>query len=249
MREVRIHLDLPLASGRRLALPAAAAQHVSRVLRLRSGAALTVFDGRGGEYAARLEITGRDAVAVDVGEHRRIERESPLGITLLQGLARGERMDWVIQKATELGVQRIMPVASARSVVQLDDDRGGKRVGHWQAVAAAACEQCGRNTLPQITAPLPLASALQQVTRPGCRLVLHPEAAEALPAAVAALPEPPGREVALLVGPEGGLEEAEVELAAGSGFRAVRLGPRVLRTETAGIAALAALQCLAGDCR
>lgn len=248
MREIRIHLDLPLGSGRRVTLPAAAAQHVSRVLRLRSGAALTVFDGRGGEYAARLEVTGRDAAAVDVGEHRAVERESPLGITLLQALARGERMDWVIQKATELGVQQIVPVASARSVVQLDDDRGGKRVGHWQAVAAAACEQCGRNTLPQITAPLSLAAALQQSTGPGCRLVLHPEAAEPLAAAVATA-ERPLQRVARLVGPEGGLDEAELALAADHGFRAVRLGPRVLRTETAGIAALAALQCLAGDCR
>ena len=245
MREVRVHLDLPLASGRRIALPPQAAQHVTRVLRLRSGAALTVFDGRGGEYAATLELAGRGAATVEIGEHRVIERESPLRITLLQGLARGERMDWVVQKATELGVQRIVPVATARSVVQLDAERGSKRTDHWLAVAAAACEQCGRNTLPEIAAPLALEAALREAAATGLRLALHPDSGESLRNVLEVDPARP--EVALLIGPEGGLDEAEIALTMQAGFRVVHLGPRVLRTETAGVAALAALQCLAGD--
>lgn len=245
MREVRIHLDSPLGSGRRVALPPQAAQHVTRVLRLRSGAALTVFDGRGGEYAATLEVAGRDTATVELGEHSAIERESPLRITLLQGLARGERMDWVVQKATELGVQRIVPVATARSVVQLDAERGTKRTDHWLAIAAAACEQCGRNTLPEIAAPLSLEAALREASATDLRLALHPDSGESLRTVLGADVACPS--VALLIGPEGGLDETEVALARQDGFRVVHLGPRVLRTETAGIAALAALQCLAGD--
>jgi 16S rRNA (uracil1498-N3)-methyltransferase len=245
MREVRVHLDLPLASGRRIALPPQAAQHVMRVLRLRSGAALTVFDGRGGEYTATLELAGRDTATVEIGEHRSIERESPLRITLLQGLARGERMDWVVQKATELGVRRIVPVATARSVVQLDTERGSKRTDHWLAIAAAACEQCGRNTLPEIAAPLSFEAALRETAAIELRLALHPDSWESLRTVLGAHAARP--ETVLLIGPEGGLDETEIALARQGGFRVAHLGPRVLRTETAGIAALAALQCLAGD--
>jgi 16S rRNA (uracil1498-N3)-methyltransferase len=154
-------------------------------------------------------------------------------------------MDFVIQKATELGVHRIIPVAAARSVVQLDADRGDKRALHWQAVAAAACEQSGRNTLPIIDAPLSFESALSAVSHVDGRLLLMPEASASLASALTGF-DPP-REIALLVGPEGGLEETEAERALEVGFRAIRLGPRVLRTETAGLAALSALQCLAGD--
>ncbi|MFZ9668093.1 MAG: RsmE family RNA methyltransferase, partial [Steroidobacteraceae bacterium] len=140
MRETRVYVDSPLESGRRIPLSSQTAQHVAKVLRLRDGAALSVFDGHGGEYRAILRVSGRE-VAVEVGEHRSIERESPIRLVLLQALARGERMDFVIQKATELGVHRIIPVAAARSVVQLDAERSDKRIHHWQAVAAAACEQ------------------------------------------------------------------------------------------------------------
>jgi len=268
MRDIRVYTEAPLdsglasalASGRKLALPAQAAQHVIKVLRLRSGAEMTIFDGQGGEYRARLELAGRGEAWVELHEHLPLERESPLQITLLQGLARGERMDWVMQKATELGVQRIVPVSTARSVVQLDADRGDKRSAHWRAVAAAACEQCGRNRLPTIDPPLKLAAALQAVTTPALRLVLNPESTVTLGAALAshAAVAPyaaltshaavaANQPIALLVGPEGGLDDDELELAVRSGFRGVRLGPRILRTETAGIAALAALQCLAGD--
>ncbi len=254
MRDIRVFLDTDLASaladGRKLALPAQATQHVIKVLRLRSGAAITIFDGRGGEYRARLEIAARGEAAVELHEHLPIERESPLQVTLLQGLARGERMDWVMQKATELGVQRIVPISAARSVVQLDSDRSDKRSAHWRAVAAAACEQCGRNTLPTIDSPLGFAAALQAVTTETLSVVLDPQATVTLRAAVAPrVTDGAGaqRPIALLVGPEGGLDDHELELAERSGFRGVTLGPRILRTETAGLAALAALQCLAGD--
>jgi 16S rRNA (uracil1498-N3)-methyltransferase len=228
MRETRVYVDSPLESGRRIPLSSQTAQHVAKVLRLRDGAVLSVFNGHGGEYRAILRLSGRE-VAIEVGEHRNIEREAPIRLVLLQALARGERMDFVIQKATELGVHRIVPVAAARSVVQLDADRSDKRILHWQAVAAAACEQCGRNTVSNIA----------------CRVALLPEAAASLATVLVGTDQP--NEIALLVGPEGGLEETEVERALDCGFRAIRLGPRVLRTETAGLAALSALQCLAGD--
>jgi len=244
MREIRVHVDAILTSGHRVTLSPQAAQHVTKVLRLRDGASLVVFDGRGGEYQATLHKAGRE-VGVKVGEHRTLERESPVRLTLLQALARGERMDLVVQKATELGVHRIIPVAATRSVVQLDADRGDKRTHHWQAVAAAACEQSGRNTFPIIDPPASLEYALGAVGAIDCCLALVPESSTSLPEALIDAERP--HEVALLVGPEGGLDEIEVERALVFGFRAVRLGPRILRTETAGIAALAALQCLAGD--
>lgn len=244
MRETRVYVDSPLESGRRIPLDSQTAQHVAKVLRLRDGAGLSVFNGHGGEYRAILRLSGRE-VAIEVGEHRNIEREAPIRLVLLQALARGERMDFVIQKATELGVHRIVPVAAARSVVQLDADRSDKRILHWQAVAAAACEQCGRNKLPRIDAPLSFEAALGAVSNIACRVALLPEAAASLASVLVGTDQP--KEIALLVGPEGGLEETEVERALDCGFRAIRLGPRVLRTETAGLAALSALQCLAGD--
>ena len=177
-----------------------------------------------------------------------IERESPLRVTLLQALARGEKMDWVLQKATELGVARIVPVATERSVVQLDGERAGRRLEHWQGIVASACEQCGRNRLPEVLAPQSLAAACQlAATSPASvRLVLAPGATASLAAAASAA-EAGASEVALLIGPEGGLSEAELRVAAQAGFVAVAMGPRVLRTETASIAALAVLQLVAGD--
>jgi len=246
VRDTRIHIAGSLSPGRRIALPAQAAQHVTRVLRLREGAELTVFDGAGGQYRSTLQMSARGEATVEIHEHSELERESPLRITLLQGVARGERMDWIVQKSTELGVTAIWPVATARSVVQLDADRSDKRLQHWEAVAASACEQSGRNTLPQIAGPRDFAAAMREAASIPCRLLLEPRGGEALQTALGATP-PAG--IALLVGPEGGLDETEVELAHQAGFRPVRLGPRVLRTETAGPAALAALQCLAGDFR
>jgi len=253
MRLTRCFSPAPLQAGRLVTLPAAAGTHVTRVLRLRTGAALTLFDGRGGEYAARLLGSDPDGVGVrvEVGEPRPIERESPLRVCLLQGLARGERMDWIVQKATELGVAVIVPFRGEHSVVQLDAAAAARRVVHWRAVAISACEQCGRNRLPEISAIAPLASALRAMAeaadqpRETLRLLLSPQAQQSMAARLATLPTHGA--VSLLVGPEGGLSDAEQHDARQYGFQSVRLGPRVLRAETAPLAALATIQALVGD--
>jgi len=248
MRDIRVHVPGALAAGQEVSLPAQAAAHVSKVLRLRPGAELTVFDGRGGEWDAILGPSSGKAVTVRLGAHHAIERESPLHVTLLQALARGEKMDWVLQKATELGVARLVPVATERSVVQLDGERAGRRLEHWQGIVASACEQCGRNRLPEVLPPQSLAAAcdLAATSPASVRLVLAPGATASLAAAASAA-EAGASDIALLVGPEGGLSEAELRVAAQAGFVAVAMGPRVLRTETAAIAALAVLQLAAGD--
>jgi 16S rRNA (uracil1498-N3)-methyltransferase len=241
MRLTRIYVGSALAPNTELLLPRGAADHLLRVLRLRPGAALTLFDGRGGEYAARLMGAERGAARVAVGEHSSIERESPLSVTLLQGLARGERMDLIVQKATELGVRAIVPLLTERSVVRLDAAQSRKRLAHWQAIAVGACEQCGRNLLPQI-GPLTEFSRVGELALAGARLLLEPHGLQTLPGALSG-----HTEVAMLIGPEGGLSDAEVEAALEADFVPCRLGPRVLRAETAPLAALAALQLLAGD--
>jgi 16S rRNA (uracil1498-N3)-methyltransferase len=245
MREPRVFVATPLAGRSEVLLPDQAAEHVARVLRLRAGASVVLFDGTGGEYAAELATTGRDGVRATLGAWRAIECESPLRVTLLQALARGEKMDLVVQKATELGVARIVPVAAERSVVQLDGGRAERRVEHWRAVAISACEQCGRNRLPELEAASPLAEALRRLdadNAAAARLWLEPGAERSLVAAAAGQ-----RELVLLVGPEGGFSPAEGDLAQRAGFRAASLGPRVLRTETAALAALAALGATEGD--
>ena len=250
LREIRIYVDEALHSGVSLRLPKAAAEHVVRVLRLRVGAVLTLFNGRGGEFAATLSALESRVAVVDVGLQRAIERESPLGITLLQGLSRGEKMDWVVQKATELGVRRIIPVASERSVVQLEEKRAERRVEHWRDIAIAACEQCGRNRLPEVTAPMAMveACAVTPAEAEGqlMRVMLRPESEISL-GRIAAERGHGRHDLALLIGPEGGFTEAEVAIASRAGFIGARLGPRVLRTETAAVAALAALQACRGD--
>jgi len=251
VRDIRVHVPGPLVAGASLALPEQAAAHVARVLRLGTGDALTLFDGRGGEWTARIASVQGHRVRVTPETHLAIERESPLAVTLLQALARGEKMDWVLQKATELGVARILPVATERSVVQLDGERAGKRLAHWQGILAAACEQCGRNRLPELLPPARLEAACA-ATSAATRLVLAPGAAASLVATVRGMAE--GADglaayhgIALLIGPEGGLSESEIRTALAHGFVAVGLGPRVLRTETAAIAAIGLLQGLAGD--
>jgi 16S rRNA (uracil1498-N3)-methyltransferase len=207
-----------------------------------------VFDGRGGEYAARLAGRERGSVIVELAGQRPIERESPLDLTLLQSVARGERMDLVVQKATELGVTRIVPVLSERTVVRLAADQAAKKAAHWRGVAIAACEQCGRNRVPAIGEPRPLAHALGELGPPDARgparLLLDPDATTALAAQVR-----DARTIVLLVGPEGGLTREEAELAARARFLPGRLGPRILRTETAAMACVAAIQAIAGDLR
>jgi 16S rRNA (uracil1498-N3)-methyltransferase len=247
MRVTRVFVDAALATGAPLELPAGVARHVVRVLRLGPGDALSLFNGRGGEFEATIEVVRRDAVLVRVGEHHARECESPLSIVLLQGIARGEKMDLILQKATELGVQAFVPVMMARSTVRLDQRTIETRQKHWQAVVTSACEQCGRNTVPLVTAP----GSLQQCLRPATalRLILTPVNGAASLAALltTAELERAAQRIELLVGPEGGFDPAETAAAIAAGFRPCRLGPRVLRTETAGLAALAALQTLAGD--
>lgn len=221
-------------------LPAAVAHHAERVLRLAVGDPVTLFDGQGGECAASILAFGKEALA-RLGPRLAIECESPLQITLVQALASGDKMDWIVQKAVELGVAAVQPVAAERSVLKLAGERADKRVAHWQQVAVAACEQSGRNRVPVVGEILPLAKYL---ARPfdGTRLILAPGADGAL-----ARKARPDRPVAILIGPEGGWSPAELDLAARAGCAPLALGPRVLRTETAGLAALAAMQTMWGD--
>lgn len=241
----RIWVAGPLAAGQQLALPAAAANHVARALRLAAGDALTVFDGAGGEYPARLSVVGKDRVEVELVGHALVERESALRLRLVQCLQGGDKMDFTIQKAVELGVDEIVPVMSRRSVVRLDGERARKRVEHWRQVVVAASEQCGRNRLARVAE---IESFERWLGRPrrdaACRLLLSPHAAVTVASVFEGAP-PAG--VELLIGPEGGLAADEDELARAAGFAALRLGPRVLRTETAGLAAIAALHARWGD--
>jgi 16S rRNA (uracil1498-N3)-methyltransferase len=242
MRMTRVHVAGPLAPERHYTVEGDAANHIARVLRLEPGDALTVFDGRGGEYAARIETIRKGAVIVELQERSTSSRESPLSLTLAQGVSRGERMDWVVQKATELGVSRIVPVLTERTVVKLDAGQSERKRAHWQGIAVAACEQSGRERIPDIAAPLDLQDFLAGIDSRATRLLLSPTGMER----VSDLQAPEGG-VIVLIGPEGGLAETEQRAALAVGFRAVRLGPRVLRTETAAVAALTLLQHQLGD--
>lgn len=241
MRVSRLYSPLKLLAGTRIELGPDQANYVARVLRLRKGDALRLFDGNGGEFAATIEVASKKSLQIKIGEHVATNNESPLQVQLIQCISRGERMDFVMQKSTELGVSRISPAISDFSVIKLDAERAEKRREHWHKVIASACEQSGRNQLPELDAPTALADVLAKTTAQ-TRLVLHPDATTLL----TAVPQPTG-DVCILVGPEGGLSDKEYELAADSGFTAVSLGPRVLRTETAAIAVLAVIQSLWGD--
>lgn len=242
MRLTRVHVPGPLAAGERQTIEGDAANHITRVLRLRPGDPLALFDGRGGEHAARIEEFRKTAVIVAVGDREATDRESPLSLTLAQGVSRGERMDWIVQKATELGVTRIVPVLTDRTVVKLDPKQSDRKLHHWQGIAVAACEQSGRNRLPEVAAPQALPEFLRDVDATSTRLLLSPTGSER--AGDLKVPE---RRIIVLIGPEGGLTEIEQRAAIGAGFLAVRLGPRVLRTETAAVAALTLLQHQFGD--
>ena len=247
MNTPRFCCAVRLVPGSSADLPEAAARHAVRVLRLRIGDQLALFDGSGGEYACRIARIEPRRVTVDVLEWQAIEREAPLAITLIQALQSGDKMDMTVQKAVELGVARIVPVASRRSVVRLDGERALRRLEHWRDVVVAACEQCGRNRLPEVAGLEGLASWLVRSRAPGAvRLMLAPDAGSTLECLA---PPAPGAPLEVLIGAEGGLDPEEMHLAATAGFVPVRLGPRVLRTETAGLAALAAIQCLWGDFR
>jgi 16S rRNA (uracil1498-N3)-methyltransferase len=205
------------------------------------GDQITLFDGYGGEYEASIHDSGKNGVIVDIGKFCPIEREPAVTVCLAQGLASGDKMDTVLQKAVELGVTRFQPLATRKSVVRLTEERATRRALHWQQVAIAACEQCGRNQLPEVLEVDDINEWLVKRTQ-GLRLMLTPNA----PQRLADLSRP-SEGLTLLVGPEGGLSDDEERLALDMGYTPVRLGPRVLRTETAGLAALAAIQVLWGD--
>lgn len=240
----RIFSDQPLTANSTMGLTGNAATHVGKVLRLREGAHIVAFDGSGREFDARIESISRDGVSILVGESRDPRTESPIDVTLLQGICRNQRMDWLIQKSTELGVASILPVSCERSVVRLTGSRAERRLEHWRQVAVSACEQSGRVIVPAIAAPASLDEAMSSSAegQADARLLLDP-AAE--PIAANALDGV--RTVSLLIGPEGGLTDTERRTAEAAGFRPVRIGPRILRTETAPLVALSIIQYLAGD--
>ncbi len=221
------------------------ARYLGRVLRLRVGDEITVFNGEGPEWPAAIEAMTKSTATLRAGDSFEPRTESSLKVHLVQGISRGERMDYVVQKATELGVKRITPVLTEYGVVKLDDQRAAKRREHWQHVAASACEQSGRTRLPLVDAPVPLKAWFGAKPEDAdVDLVLKPGASKPLAAV-----DPPSTKVCLLIGPEGGFSRTEYEDAEVSGFQAVSLGPRILRTETAAPAALAILQSLWGDLR
>ncbi|MFO7594499.1 MAG: 16S rRNA (uracil(1498)-N(3))-methyltransferase [Pseudomonadota bacterium] len=240
MRSPRIFHPEPLTAHSRVNLNDNAARHVARVLRLTEGASLTLFDGTGGQFPASIISSSKRTVEVAVGERNAIERESPLISALAQGVSKGDRMDFTIQKAVELGISRIVPLETERSVVNLKGERLAKKMRHWQGVIVSACEQCGRNTLPELL-PLQTLDAWLENTPNGSGILLDHRATET----IASLQS--DDDFVLLVGPEGGLSESEIRRARESGYRGLRLGPRVLRTETAALTALAALQSRFGD--
>ena len=238
----RFYCSGELAGGISFRLPDAPAHHAARVLRLAAGAAVVLFDGRGGEYDARIATIGRAGVDVDIGAHRSVERESPLRVALVQALSSGDRMDIALQKSVELGVTRIQPVSSRRSVVKLAGDRAERREQHWRGVVQSACEQCGRNRIPEVGRLMDFEDWLGQRPQDADCLLLDPDA----PQRLSELPAPQ-RELILLAGPEGGFAPQERAAALSVGCMPVRLGARVLRTETAALAALAAMQARWGD--
>ena len=237
-RTPRLFVETELQPRSKLILAENAAHHAARVLRLHDGDTVVLFDGRGGEYEARLAMPGRGQVAAETGERRDPERESPLRITLVQAVSSSEKMDFTIQKAVELGVAAIQPILTAKSLVRLSAEREEKKLTRWRRVAIAACEQCGRNRIPEIDEPLPLER--YRAPADSSKILLSPSGT----AKLGTLARSP---VTLAVGPEAGFSDEEEQLLQRAGFVPMRLGPRILRTETAALAALAALNAIAGD--
>jgi 16S rRNA (uracil1498-N3)-methyltransferase len=236
----RLWSEQPLAAGATIKLPEAAIRHIA-ALRLHEGDAITLFDGEGGEWSADLLRVDRSGASAKLKARQDVERESPLSITLALGISSGDRMDLAIQKATELGVNVVQPIATERSVVRLSEERAERRLAHWRGVAIAACEQCGRNRVPEIK---PVSRLLEFVAAepPGLRILLSPEGDHSLKDIT------PAAALTILVGAEGGLSAEERGDAQRFGFVSMRFGPRVLRTETAPLAVLAAIQATWGDC-
>ncbi|TWH76134.1 16S rRNA (uracil1498-N3)-methyltransferase [Azomonas agilis] len=238
MRLSRFFVDFPLSLGQHR-LPEAQAHYMARVLRLGVGDWVQLFDGSGQEYRGRLTHLDKKALEVCLDERLEGMPESPLAVHLGQGLSRGERMDWAIQKATELGVTEITPLVTERCEVRLKDERADKRLAHWRQIVISACEQCGRSVLPKIHPPMLLEDWLAQV-QADLKWVLHPVAS-------ALTSEQVPKRLAMLIGPEGGLSDTDMQAATVQGFQGIRLGPRILRTETAPVVALTLAQQRWGD--
>jgi len=238
--EPRFYIETDLAVGAIADLPASVAHHAAHVLRLRDGDAVVLFNGRGGEFKGRLAKRGKQ---VELAGHAAVERESPVAVTLVQAWIATDKLEWVVEKAIELGVARIVLAATRRSVVRLDPARLARRIERLREIAIAACCQCGRNRVPSIVAFDDLASALADAGAGSTGVALQPDALRSLVDIAATTPGP----IAIAVGPEGGFDRDEFALLQRAGFQLARLGPRVLRTETAGLAAVAALQATTGD--
>jgi 16S rRNA (uracil1498-N3)-methyltransferase len=234
----------PTLVGTTIALPDEVAHHVVRVLRLDSGAPVTLFDGTGGEYLATLVEAGRRRATAQLERFDAVERESPLEVTLVQAVLAADAMDYAIRKAVELGVSAVTPVVATRSQFSLAGERGEKRLAHWRGIAIAACEQCGRNRIPPVASPQPLEAWLATVNPERPSVIASPGATASLAAFAARTPPR-----SIVIGPEGGFTDAELSLAVDKRIVLVHLGPRVLRAETAGVAALAILAAVAGDAR
>jgi 16S rRNA (uracil1498-N3)-methyltransferase len=243
MRVNRAYVDAPLAVGARITLPENAAAHLIRVLRLAVGDTCVLFNGDGYDHDARIVAADKRGAQVEIVASREIGNESPLPIVLVQGIARGERMDWILQKATELGAAAFVPVHSERSEVKLDGERAGKRLAHWRSVVVSACEQSWRARIPEVLPPAALAAAIAALPAQPQRVTLDPDAATG----VDTLERPGEHGIVIAIGPEGGWSPRDRAALADAGFSGLRLGPRILRTETAGIAAIAALQARFGD--
>lgn len=235
----RLFCDFPLAIGENIELQKDAARHIM-VLRLSAGDTLTLFNGLGGEYQARITRIDRQRVTTEIVSHSSREAELPYRITLAQGIPEATKMDWIIEKAVELGVSDIIPLAAQRSVVRLNNDRAEKRLSRWQAIAISAAQQCGRNRLPHIASPVGTGEYLRQTT-PSPRILFSPRATETL--SEWARHQKP-QNITLLIGPEGGFSPEEENMAEQQGVTFLSMGPRILRTETAGLAAVAAINAL-----
>lgn len=240
MRIPRIFTEQALITGELLQLEDAASHHLGKVLRMQAGRELILFNGTGGEFAAIIQDVSKKYVTVAIAEHMADNRESPLQLELAIGISRGERFEWVLQKATELGVTKITPLITERTEVKVGGDRQEKLTDRWQQIIISACEQCQRNLLPELSAPIHIADWLASVNS-DLRFVLHHRDSKTLPA------DQKPQSATLLIGPEGGLSESEIALAQAKNFNALTLGPRVLRTETAPVAAISLVQYLWGD--
>ena len=243
VRLTRVYIEDTLTSGNTLELESQTANHLIQVLRLKAGAEFIAFNGQGGQFRCHLVETSKRRVLIKVGEYDPIDCESPLRISLLQGLARSERMDFGIQKAVELGASRIIPIVTERTQIRFKGEKAEKKLRHWRRIAISACEQSGRNRIPEIGSICDLTQAMNDRAPNAIKLVLDPGANTG----ISDIASKADANFHLLVGPEGGLSAGEIDIAKEHGFKPIRLGPRILRTESAGPALIAIIQSLWGD--